>query len=501
MSFADQEDQWPEGVPRRGEVVGDKYVCEQLLGKGGMGAVLLARHNQLGQPVAIKVLLPSTLKNPLAQERFLREARSVIALRSDHVARVIDFGTLPSGCPFLVMEHLEGQDLKALITRDGPLPIDTAVDFVLQACEALCEAHQQGIVHRDLKPANLFLSRRVDGSPLVKVLDFGISKTVASATASSGSGPSITNTGAVFGTPAYMSPEQLRNSKHVDHRTDVWSLGVCLFEIITARLPFGSEEDGIASMCAHILEDSPAALHRLRDDAPAGLEAILLRSMQKNPAERFPSIAAFAEAMAPFASSNSTEVLLRIGRMASNSLPFETTLLSDPPKLSGHPPSSGWGRTGSQSSGKKEVIVGLAVAAVLLAGVGIGWTWWTHSQRPLVGVTVPTLPSKASSSAVVSVANVHGSSPSDVPSVPSARPLTSASATSPLATKPPPSASAKPSATVKRSASAHAAPAESAPPPALPSCPAGQAVSNGHCCAIGFEWKGGACVPGVAKGF
>ena len=198
---------WPPGVPVPGDIIGGKYLCERLLGAGGMGAVIGARHEQLGQQVAIKVLLPSALTDPLASERFLREARAAISFRSDHVARVIDFGTLDAGSPYLVMEHLEGSDLKDLISRKGPLPVASAIDYIMQACEALCEAHRRGIVHRDLKPANLFLSSRVDGTPHVKVLDFGISKTVSLAAASTGSGGGITRTDAVFGTPAYMSPE------------------------------------------------------------------------------------------------------------------------------------------------------------------------------------------------------------------------------------------------------------------------------------------------------
>jgi serine/threonine-protein kinase len=490
---------WPEGVPQRGDVVGGKYVCEDLLGAGGMGAVLSARHTQLGQKVAIKVLLPAALKNPLANERFLREARSVITLRSEHVARVVDFGTLDSGSPYLVMEYLEGRDLKALLAREGPLSLAPAVDLVIQACEALCEAHQQGIVHRDLKPANLFLSKRVDGAPLVKVLDFGISKTVATAAAATGSGPGLTKTDAVFGTPAYMSPEQLRSSKLVDHRADVWSLGVTLYELLTAKLPFGSENDGIASMCAHILEDPPPALRDLRADVPAGFETVLHQCMAKNPADRPESIADLVEELAPFASPASAEILSRIARMSTNSLPFEPTLMSDSsPQLSGRPPSSGWGRTGSRTSGKKEVVIGVAASAALLVSAAVGWAWWTGSQQslvPNVGVVA-----ELDGSVVTEAPDVVTPLASAIPTVSALVPLVPTALASAEATAPTPGA--KLAVAGKRPGEKTPAtsefPASSAP--AQPTCGPGEVLSNGHCCASGFEWKGGACVPGVAKG-
>src|SRR5262249_17959342 len=182
---------------------------DRILGVGGMGVVVAATHLQLGQPVALKFMLAEALAQPEAAERFLREARAAVRLRSQHVARILDVGTLETGAPYIVMELLEGMDLAQLLER-RPLPPQAAVDYVLQACEAIAEAHANGIVHRDLKPANLFLARTPTGAPLVKVLDFGIAKAHDPQLAS------VTQTSAVFGSPAYMSPEQLRSAKNVD---------------------------------------------------------------------------------------------------------------------------------------------------------------------------------------------------------------------------------------------------------------------------------------------
>ena len=203
-----------------GEVLLGKYVVEKVLGMGGMGVVVAAHHLQLDERVALKFLLPDAAANPQVVARFLREARAAAKIKSEHVTRVFDVGTMENGSPFLVMEYLDGQDLAALIASSGPCAPDVAVDYVLQACEAIAEAHAAGVVHRDLKPHNLFLSRRADGSPCVKVLDFGISKATASPAAA------MTSTAAMMGSPLYMSPEQRADARDVAPRSDVWALGI-----------------------------------------------------------------------------------------------------------------------------------------------------------------------------------------------------------------------------------------------------------------------------------
>jgi len=223
---------------RPGEILAGKYRVERVLGWGGMGVVVAAHHLELDQRVALKFLSPQALASAEIVARFAREARAAVRIKSEHVARVTDVGQLDNGSPFMVMEYLDGVDLSGWLAQKGPLPAEQAVDFVLQACEALAEAHALGIVHRDLKPANLFCIRRADGNLSIKVLDFGISKVTAPGASSSS--PDMTGTTVIVGSPFYMSPEQMFSSRGVDARTDIWSLGVVLFELLTGALRFES---------------------------------------------------------------------------------------------------------------------------------------------------------------------------------------------------------------------------------------------------------------------
>ena len=233
-------------VPQPGDVLAGKYRVESVLGVGGMGVVLLVEHIELGQKMAIKLMTPGVIPDGQAVARFLREARSAAALQSEHVVRIFDVGTLDSGAPYMVMELLRGEDLSQVLLNVGRLEISDAVDYVLQACHAIAEAHATGVVHRDLKPSNLFLTRRSNGAPLVKVLDFGISKAMDGS--SSGLSANLTATSAVMGSPLYMSPEQVRNAKQVDARADIWSLGVILHELLTGSPVF--QADTLPGICA-----------------------------------------------------------------------------------------------------------------------------------------------------------------------------------------------------------------------------------------------------------
>lgn len=294
-----------------GSVVAGKFRIERVLGEGGMGIVLAAHHLHLGRMVAIKLLKPDALAHKDIVARFANEARSASRIQSEHVARVLDVGALDTGEPYMVMEYLEGCDLSKYVRQRGPLKIDEAIDYLLQAGEALAEAHVAGIVHRDLKPANLYLTRRADGSNCVKVLDFGISKAALSPDQPSSQG--MTQTSSVLGTPGYMAPEQLRSSKHVDARTDIWSLGVILHELLTGRLAF--QGSTVPEIYAAILASPPDPLRSVRPDAPPQVEAIILRCLEKDPARRFANVGELAGAMVHFSTPAGRISAERIGRI------------------------------------------------------------------------------------------------------------------------------------------------------------------------------------------
>ena len=300
-----------------GELLAGKYRVERVLGEGGMGIVVAAIHEALRQRVAIKLLRPGALESTEALGRFEREARAAASLRSEHVARVLDIGKLEDGRPYMVMEYLEGIDLGEMIDSGRKLAPWEAVDFVLQACEAIAEAHGNRIVHRDLKPRNLFLAQTVDGRPLVKVLDFGISKVAGGV-----EDMQLTRTTEVIGSPSYMSPEQLRSSKLVDLRTDIWALGVILYELLTGRLPFYANT--VTELVAIVLMDQEPTLRSVREDIPDGLAAIVSRCLAKQPDARFQTVGELAYALAPFGSASvatAADRVVAVARGSGNALP------------------------------------------------------------------------------------------------------------------------------------------------------------------------------------
>ena len=286
-------------LPAVGELVGGKYRVESTAGIGGMGVVLCARHEELGHQVAIKFLASEDDNSNAAVERFLREGRIVASLQSDHVVRIHDVGRLDSGIPYMVMELLRGKDLAEYIAKSGAVSVELAVDWVLQAIHAIAEAHERGIVHRDLKPSNLYLTQRSDGSDCVKVLDFGISKRIAVQDPAQ-FGPSLTSTRQIVGSPAYMSPEQVRNARDVDHRVDIWALGMTLYELLAGRTAF--DADTFPAVCAAIVADPPPSLRRFISDIPQGLENVVMRCLEKDPGRRFASVATLANELRPYAS-------------------------------------------------------------------------------------------------------------------------------------------------------------------------------------------------------
>ncbi len=312
MSSSGEADASPEvtsaSTSRRGVRVGEvllgKYRVERELGRGGMGYVVAARHLELGELVAIKMILGEYAANDDMVRRFMREARAAAQIASEHVVRVNDVGRLPTGEPYMVMELLKGEDLEAVVAR-APLDVPGAVDLLLQVIEAVAEAHAVGIVHRDLKPANLFLTRRRSGAPCVKVLDFGISKLIGDETSRT-----HTATAGVLGSPLYMSPEQLRTPGEVDGRGDVWSLGVILFQMLTQNYPFVAET--LPQLLVMVLDSEPVRLRALLPLAPEGLEKVLLRALEKDREQRYPTVTDLALALAPYGTEASRVSLTSI---------------------------------------------------------------------------------------------------------------------------------------------------------------------------------------------
>ena len=281
-------------VPVEGEVLAGKYRVERVLGKGGMGVVVAATHLQLGLRVAIKFLLEDASKETVS--RFIREARAAVRLKSEHAARVLDVGDLPDGAPYMVMEYLEGNDLSHLVRSQGALPTAEAVLYVLHTCEAMAEAHSIGIIHRDLKPANLFLTRGADGALTIKVLDFGISKTLDEQ--QDGDEMQLTRTGSLLGSPLYMSPEQLRSARQATVQSDIWSLGAILYQLLAGKVPFDTRT--LSELIMMINLQPPPPMAALRDGVPPGLEAAALRCLEKKPEARFANVGELAWAIAEY---------------------------------------------------------------------------------------------------------------------------------------------------------------------------------------------------------
>jgi serine/threonine protein kinase len=346
------------GHTRVGTVLAGKYRVERVLGIGGMGMVVAVTHLQLGERYALKFLLPDLASDPEIVARFMREAQAAARMKNEHIARVSDVGQLPNGPPYLVMEHLVGQDVAKRLRAGGPLPIVEAVDIVLQACGAIAEAHSLGIIHRDLKPSNLFLTQRSDGSLLVKVLDFGISKVATDL-----EDPSLTATREVIGSPAYMSPEQIRSARNVDGRADIWALGIILHELLTGTLPF--EGTTASALLAAAAADAPKNVRAVRFEVAPELDAAVLRCLEKSPDQRFQSVAELAMAIEPFSSGLSSSLVQRFARLGAPTGPrgSAASLPSIRPSIA--PPASAHGRS------RVGLFVALAAGLLVLAGLAL----------------------------------------------------------------------------------------------------------------------------------
>ncbi|HYJ10086.1 MAG TPA: serine/threonine-protein kinase, partial [Polyangiaceae bacterium] len=452
-----------------GDVLSGKYRIERVLGQGGMGIVVAATHLQLDQRVAIKFLLPSAIGHAETVARFSREARAAVRIRSEHVARVIDVGNLETGAPYMVMEYLEGSDLARRVSEQGPLSIAEASTLLLQACEALAEAHSLGIVHRDLKPANLFLTHHRDGSVCLKVLDFGISKL----TVSGDPGFDMTNTAAVMGSPYYMSPEQMRSTRNVDVRTDIWALGVILYEIVSGRVPF--EAETMPQLCGMVLQEPPPPLQRFRANTPDRFEAVILRCLEKDPQRRYQNVGEFAVALGEFAPPDAQRSVERASRLSgapmtdSNSGVSAKSLATTAEQFT----QSGFG--GTSHRGRSRGWPSLVVALCLLAGIAA--LVWLRRGEPPSSAQSPSLSAEPAAQVAASgAAVVRAGEPPPIASVAAPESAPSASVVPPrldaARTSHAPSAPASPSkpsaASSKRSAPAAASAARAAPSAAVP---------------------------------
>jgi serine/threonine-protein kinase len=412
-----------------GTVLAGKYRVVRTIGRGGMGLVVEARHTQIDTRVAIKILLREFLAFPEAPSRFLREARNASRLESHHVARVTDVGTLETGEPYMVMEYLAGEDLAYhLDSQQDPLPIQDAIDYVAQACDAIAEAHQAGIVHRDIKPANLFLTRRSDGSAVVKVLDFGVSKVVGDAEG----GMTLTQTTMILGSALYMSPEQMQSAKKVDQRTDIYALGVCLYEMLSRKLPYYA--DSFPELCAKIFTQPPTPLKELRPEIPEGLVQAVERALTREPDKRYQSVAEFVQALSPYArpaTRTQMEVLLRRFGPQLELLPP-----IDPPEAKADKPApkresaapSEKGKAQEKEERRSRAPIFIWIGALLLGGL-IAWGVFRAQKHTPTGPDVASdkPPAGAGSAAPASTPSAEALSPSGtVPAV--AAPETSASA-------------------------------------------------------------------------
>jgi serine/threonine-protein kinase len=321
--MSQRQPELPLGL-RVGDEIAGKYRIDGILGAGAMGTVVAAYHLLLAERVAIKFLHPDSVGNPEASARFIREAQAAIRIKSEHVARVLDIAHLESGDLYIVMEFLEGSDLAAWLRAHGSMPARDAADYVLQACEAIAEAHALGIVHRDLKPANLFLVRPGVGSrDILKVLDFGISKTMKLAPGTldvgDSAGGAVTGASAIMGSPFYMSPEQMGSARDVDGRSDIWALGVILCELVTGELPFTGRT--LLEVYQKIMASSPA--FPLSSELPGWLRAIIVRCVQRQPEDRYASIYELALALAPFGSARAQASVESIAQVLGPGAPRE----------------------------------------------------------------------------------------------------------------------------------------------------------------------------------
>ena len=445
-------------LPEVGALIGGKYRIEGIIGSGGMGVVFRARHLALREQVAIKVLKPDRGGSPQLVERLLREARAAASIRNGHVVGVLDVGTLPDGQPFIVMEHLQGEDLASRLSRTGPLPVRAAIDYLLETCEAVAEAHALGIVHRDLKPANLFLQRRASGAVTVKVLDFGVARFLSGYAEGTEQDSGLTSTHSFVGSPAYVSPEQLTTPEDVDTRADIWALGVILYELLTGAQPFKSPT--LALTCTKILQlplPAPA-----RDDLAPELLVSLERALEKDREQRFATVLELSRALAPHGSATSQAALAEIEAITAREAPAPRPSVVARASEPGFATLTGsvlmLGRRAVPNAQARRLLLLALGASALVGGV---LYWRAPSSSPPLGVVDPPRPSAPSRETLASAAQ-----PDAVRAPANGAPGIAAGSASALATSTLPNAAASSPNRARPSPRAPAPlPANAAPPP------------------------------------
>jgi eukaryotic-like serine/threonine-protein kinase len=364
-----------------GDVLAGRYLVERVIASGGMGVIFAARHQDLDQQVAIKVLRPDILTHGDALKRFVREARTAARLQNEHVVRVFDVGTLASGVPFMVMEYLSGLDLEQLMSSRIPLSVRDVVDYALQTLEAIAEAHAMGVVHRDLKPANLFLANRSDGTTQIKVLDFGISKSYGDQKDFT-STASQTTTANLVGSPAYMSPEQVRDPKNVDSRADIWAIGTIMHELLMGQTLFQGETVG--QTFANVLQSEIKPIRSRRDDVPPELDRAILRCLMRDPARRYADAAELARDLYPFGSSSSRLSMERVSSVLAISGGSGTRSLVVPSR-----PSDPAAQRAPASRARKLAIGIGVILSVAIGGFGLWWVGHPDDASATTEITAP----------------------------------------------------------------------------------------------------------------
>lgn len=427
-----------------GETIAGKFRVVRVLGQGGMGVVVDAEHLMLGKRVALKFMSPKLAEDSEAVARFVREARAAARLVSPHVVSVLDVATLDDGTPYIVMERLVGCDLATLLERDGALEPSVAVGYVLEAMEALAEAHVAGIVHRDLKPANLFLAEQKSGSSLVKVLDFGIAKSDDGAL-----GGGVTTSRTVLGSPRYMAPEQMQSSKAADMRADVWALGTILFELVSGKPAFGGET--LAALSVAVCAGPIPSLADAAPNAPRALVEAVAGCLERRVDARFSDVGVLARALSSVAPASAAPSLAKIeaafpGRAEARSIA---------------PPSEASRAPGAPASRSRNYLKGMAF--VLAIGLGAAGAWGFVRARSTHGEAGAELAASARPGAASLVLV-----PTPTPSVaPASEPSAARSEPPPSVAKVRSSASTKPGVAGPTSSSA-VPPAPSRPPSAAP---------------------------------